>query len=375
MAKIKLIFIVFATLLSLTGFSQVVTETIQVDTTTLQYKVIYKPTLTKQIFSKKIAVFANDTSVVAISKNYTYNYLNGIYRVFYPSGRLRIFANYANNKLNGEWTWYNENGIIITKGVYKNDIKNGYWAYKSIKTYGRYKHGLKKGWWKRIDENEKKHKSYYKKGVLQTGEGTKGDRLIPKILKKEPVNNKKEKVKIVNPAINNEYQQAISFLTENVIFRKKIKAYYGNSFKEIQQIKKLFKNDKFQFNVSPIILALDISYFIKETKSNRILVDKINFILKKKEKILEKEFNGQQIKKDTLINTYSTNKSSPMIIYFSQLSNNLMRIDVLKKNKPLKDNNFEERLKTINANQLFSLLLYFDNNTILKGVEYQKKLP
>ena len=115
----------------------------QIDTTTESLKVIYHPENTSSYYFKKIAVFANDTSQIAVEKSFTNYGQNGVYKVFYPNGRLKIKTVYANNKINGEWVYYNPKGVIITKGLYKNGVKHGYWAYKSIRTYGRYKNGYK----------------------------------------------------------------------------------------------------------------------------------------------------------------------------------------------------------------------------------------
>ncbi|HIA12572.1 MAG TPA: hypothetical protein EYN69_10955, partial [Flavobacteriales bacterium] len=44
-------------------------------------------TLTNGVFTKKFYVFADDTATLAVEKNYSYNYLNGIYRAYYPDGK------------------------------------------------------------------------------------------------------------------------------------------------------------------------------------------------------------------------------------------------------------------------------------------------
>lgn len=111
---------------SLVVKSQVVEETIQLDTITKKIKVIYRPSYTHPTthYTKKIGVFPDDTSQIAIEKTYIRNQLNGIYKVYYPSGQLMVKAVFANDKHNGEFTWYQPNGIIKVKGIYKNDIKH-----------------------------------------------------------------------------------------------------------------------------------------------------------------------------------------------------------------------------------------------------------
>ena len=125
MGKITLTLFFSFTLLSYQSFSQVVEEIIQLDTVYETYKVIYKPTVSTSYYKKKIAVFANDTSQIAIEKTYTSYGQNGVYKVYYPTGRLKVFTVFANDKINGEWTWYDKKGVILIKGVYKNGELEG----------------------------------------------------------------------------------------------------------------------------------------------------------------------------------------------------------------------------------------------------------
>ena len=100
--------------------SQVVEEVIQLETTIERMQVVYRPSYTTtSLYQKKIAVFPNDTSQVAIEKTYLRGVLNGIYKVYYPSGQLKVRAVYANGRPNGEFTWYDEQGIIRIKGSTK----------------------------------------------------------------------------------------------------------------------------------------------------------------------------------------------------------------------------------------------------------------
>src|SRR3972149_2671640 len=118
--KANLFFLFF--LFSANFFSQVVEEVIQLDTISQTIQVIYKPVTFSSYYTKKIAVFANDTSQIAIEKTFNNFGQNGVYKVYYPSGRLKVFTVFANNKINGEWTWYDEKGIILVKGEYENGV-------------------------------------------------------------------------------------------------------------------------------------------------------------------------------------------------------------------------------------------------------------
>ena len=219
--------------------AQIVEEIVQIDTTTESLKVIYHPENTSSYYFKKIAVFANDTSQIAVEKSFTNYGQNGVYKVFYPNGRLKIKTVYANNKINGEWVYYNPKGVIITKGLYKNGVKHGYWAYKSIRTYGRYKNGYKNKRWKRFDESENKYISHYRKGVLQSGEGfgTEMPFYISTAKKNAIVKDTTINSGPDSTTVNGEYEQAISFLKGNVMEKinciydrgREDKAYYkGN---------------------------------------------------------------------------------------------------------------------------------------------------
>jgi hypothetical protein len=357
-------------LFSFNSFSQIVEELFTLDTINETYKVIYKPQKSSSYYFKKIAVFADDTSQIAIEKTYTSYAQNGVYKVYYPSGRLKLKTVYANNKIYGEWTWYDEKGIILVKGKYKEGIKHGFWAYKSLKIYGRYKKGLKHKKWKRLDENEKKHFSYYKKGVLVRGEGYINDK-APIHSKKDTAIIKKETIKENSNKLSNEYEQAISFLTKNVILRKEIKKYFGGSIIATQEIKKQFKRDKFQYVISPTILALGNASFYEESTKGKIKVAIIDSLLKTNT-ITFSSAKINVVREDSSLYKHSTDNTSPMVIYFGELKSNLMRIDVLKLNEIDLENNFVERYSSANESQKFSILLYFNNSGQLKGAEYQK---
>lgn len=386
----------FSFLLSVqASFSQVVEEVIQIDTTREVVKVIYKPIVKEAYYFKKVAVFADDTSQIAIEKSYNKFGQNGLYKVYYPSGRLKIKTVFANNKINGEWTYYGLNGIIITKGIYKENVKNGYWAYKSLKIYGRYKKGLKNKKWKRYDENEKKYLSHYNNGILTGGEGYDGDEKIDG----EPVKRnifsslfpkKRKKTELVveeadtvdglptqgdhENEVRKEYKQAISFLTTNALFRRTAKSHFGGS------MKKYFKKDGFKFAIANGIMNLSINSFIKESEEGKIMVAKIDSLLKSEKKEITVEFNSKkhegletdEVDETFNLNSYSTDKASPVTVYFSFISHNLMRIDVIKYEEVISINDYYKKHSASLENQQFKILLYFNDEGVLKGAEYQK---
>jgi len=372
MNKIKTTFFLAFFLFSASFFSQVVDEIVQLDTTFETLKVIYKPIVSSTYYFKKIAVFAADTSQVAIEKTFTNYGQNGVYKVYYPTGRLKVFTVFANNKINGEWTWYDKKGIILVKGIYKNGVKNGYWAYKHLKIYGRYKKGLKNRKWKRFDVNKKKYISHYKKGILISGEGYGNDRLPSEIIK-DSAYTKQNNINGNGVAQKTkEYDQAISFLTENIVFKKKLKAYFGgSSLKEIRAIKKYYKQDKFQFSISPSIINLDYGSFYKESIEGKIQVPIIDSLLKMHTVSITPHIT-KVVKEDNNLRESSTKKTSAMLVYFGEVKDNLLRIDVVKNDEEPVGTNFLKNYNSANKNQKFSILLYFNNEGILKAAEYQK---
>ncbi len=369
MVNIKANLFFLFSLFSANFFSQVVEEVIQLDTIFQPIPVIYQPVAFSSYYTKKIAVFANDTSQIAIEKTFNNFGQNGVYKVYYPSGRLKVLTVFANNKINGEWTWYDEKGIILVKGEYVNGVKEGYWAYKQLKIYGRYKKGLKHKRWIRVDVNQKKYFSHYRNGILKHGEGFVNDKL-PLGIVKDSTTTKNDTVQ-QNNQHHAEVEQTISFLTENIVFKKALKAHFGGTLKQIRTVKKYFKKDKFQFVVSPTVLSLPYASFYQQSAAGKIEVAIIDSILKTQTKTFDKSPIGL-IRTDNSLFLQSANKTSPMVVYFGELKENLMRIDIVKYNEPIDENSFLEKYVTADENQKFSILLYFNNKGELKAAAYQK---
>lgn len=345
-----------------TVFAQVVEETIQLDTITETIEVIYKPSESSSYYEKKIGVFANDTSQIAIEKTYARGVQNGIYKVYYPSGKLKVKAVFANGKHNGEFTWYQPDGIIYVKGVYKEGIKHGYWAYKHLKIYGRYKKGKRHRMWYTPDANNKKVKSHYKNGVLVKGKGFGNDNFVntnDSVYQKndttivestQPNSIKKENI---------HFNQAIEFLEHNAVFRKTIKTHFK---KDIQKYKKNYKQDVFQFKVAKTTPSMEINSFLAKSKAGEVKVAVIDYILKNEADNLKQKFNTTNVSIDKEVVHKASNKEAQTTVYFSELHYNLMRIDVVW--------NPEKEIKT--AETTFKILLYFDDDGTLKGAEYLK---
>lgn len=353
---------------------EVVTETIQVDTSFISYQVIYKETV-GDYFQLKKAVFANDTSVVAIEKNYSNGIQNGITRVYYPSGKLRIKAIYGNGKLQGEWTLYDEDGVINTKGVYNYGIKDGYWAYKSLKTYGRYSNGVKHRNWVKKDLNNQKHKAFYWNGKKKSGSA----------IFEENYKTSANTMSATTPtdssavssdstvilAIDKRYINTFKYLAQNYFFRKATKDYFRDSKKErakfIDHYVDLNK-DVFKFRIAPYISPLDISPFLKTEKLEKPTLDSL---LKANGTVIQQELLNTTILEQSGFRLYSTDKDSKMMLFVSNFSNNILLINLAEYTETYEDPSLVEKSEKKSTKTLSMLFLFNQNNDITE-VLYQK---
>lgn len=339
------------------SFSQSIKETIVIDSISQVYDVIYLPTKEKGIFQKKTAVFSNDTSIVAIEKNFSNGRQNGIYKVYYPSGKLRIFTIYANNKINGDWSNYDEGGILVTKGKYQAGIKHGYWAYRSEKCYGKYRNGLKSGKWKCFNQNGGKHVNYYKKG--------KGK--FKDFEKEHSTPSQKNKT----TPIKKEYANAINHIARNYYFRKVLKDYYCKTKAERNKFNRYFsKNDNFRFFIAPIIVPTGMADLI--TNNGNIKTIKIDSILKTNTKQYDTIFSNYKAYPNTNISSYSTDTSSTFSVFFSEIKNNLLRVDLIEYPSTLERDYSDSH--TSGKGEKFAILFYFNDAKEVIEIKYQKRL-
>lgn len=116
------------------------------DSTIFEHEVIFKSNDT--INGKVLAVYANDTSIIAYQGSYYQGYKNGNWKYYYPTGKIMEWSIYQKGMRNGDYTKFDIEGNVLVKGKYLNDIKHGAWAYRSHKLYGKFKNGLKHGKWK-----------------------------------------------------------------------------------------------------------------------------------------------------------------------------------------------------------------------------------
>ncbi len=358
------------------SFSQVVEETIQLDTITETIKVIYRPDIYNETtrYTKRVGVFADDTSQVAIEKTYIRDALNGIYKVNYPSGKPKVKAVYVNGNPSGEFTWYKEDGVIRVKGVYLDSLKHGFWAYKYLKIYGRYKQGKKHGAWYKLDANRQKIKSWYSNGNLVRGKGFETNDYVPEItdttnliIVAKDTNTQNSEVSL---KIREEYEQVVDYLKNNAVLRKRIKAHFGSKTADLLKFKKCYINNVFQFSIYNTIMPLSMDRFIEKSEKNKIVVAKIDSIVKNTPD-LGQLFSNSKNEQDDNLDNYSSKKEVLITVYFSDIVNQLMRVDVVWNKEKKEFNSKLEQLNQIESDKKYSILLYFNNKGDLAGAEYQ----
>lgn len=376
MLKKTFFFLAFTLMCFSIKAQNVVTETIQIDTNFVTYDIIYTDTLTKGIFSKVIAVFADDTSQIAIEKNYTNNYQNGLYKAYYPSGGLMVKAIYANNKLHGEFTYFDKIGEVAIKGIYNEGVKHKYWAYRYLKCYGRYKHGKKSGKWKCLNTHGgkyiTKYPNLYLRGMfgfvkIRTNNPTTNDSIVPQPINDSLIADTSNQVQ----EIDTFYLSAITYLARNYYIRNRIKIQFTKTKKERKYYDKYFdyKKDLFLFAVSPTIIPLGLPPFL--TEPEKLTSDTINAQLTANIKQYKDGFSSHPVRTDLVLYQYSTQPTSDMILYFSEVVNNMLRVDIVEfRNR--NDESFEEIYKLPNARK-YSILIYFNQIKDVKAVEYQQQ--
>ncbi|MCW8913413.1 MAG: hypothetical protein OQJ96_10260 [Flavobacteriales bacterium] len=377
MLKKLLLFLSFTSVCFSIKAQKIVKETIQIDTNFVTYNVIYKETITKGIFSKAIAVFADDTSQIAIEKNYTNNYQNGLYKAYYPSGGLMVKAVYANNKLHGEFTYFDKLGEVAIKGIYKEGVKHKYWAYRYLKCYGRYKDGKKSGKWKCLNTDGgkyiTKYPNLYLTGIFDFVRIRNNNTSTP-VNDNTPRDNNDSLSSDSNykvAPIDTFYLSAITYLARNYYIRNRIKIQFTKTKKERKYYDKYFdyKRDLFLFSVSPTIIPLGLAPFL--TESEKLTSDTINTQLTANIEKYKNGFSSHPVKTDLALFEYSTAPNSDMILYFSEVVDHMLRVDIVEF-RGRSNETFEEIYHHTNARK-YSILIYFNQIKDVKAVEYQQQ--
>lgn len=110
---------------------------------------------------------------------YTNGKLNGIRKVFYPSGIIAEEATYINGIKEGLYKKYAENGIVLEESNYKNDQYEGQAIFKSptnvVVAKGVFVNGQKSGIWEfntdgkisKQNMSKKNNKKFVKKAITR----------------------------------------------------------------------------------------------------------------------------------------------------------------------------------------------------------------
>lgn len=115
---------------------------------------------------REVAVYVKDTTTTAYIKHFYNGYQNGVYKSFYPNGKIMEKIIYQKDKKNGEYVLFSYSGMIMIKGVYKDDVKNGFWADRVNMIYGRYKNGKRHKRWKWYYNETNYYRYYFNDGVM-----------------------------------------------------------------------------------------------------------------------------------------------------------------------------------------------------------------
>lgn len=346
------------------------------DTTTYTVKIV---SIENGHYIKETAYFTDNPSKIAFERNFLNGNQNGLFKLYYPNGKIKVKAIFYNNKLNGELSVYRNDGYLTIKGEYKNGLKHGYWAYRLKKCYGRYKHNLRNGKWKCFNQEEKKYTAYFDDGNINNKKDNQHFALDKIGEDLPPLTNNHNSLSIhedssYQKTINNpKYEQAINYLRSNLLLHSNIKDHYHQGFKQNRAFRKYFENKLFRFVLSPYVVKTGISTFIKESNHFKIEVPIIDSVLKQQPNKLLTQFEKHQTKHIPQLSNYSTDTTSILTVYFSQAEKNLLRIDIIRTEEPIHKMDYLSVYKNAKPEQIFRILLYFNEKNQLKGAEYEKR--
>jgi len=95
--------------------------------------------------------YSDYDGVLLSEEQFTEGIKNGLFRTFYPDGKVAEAINYRDGKKDGDWIQYFDDGKLKFKGAYFADEKEGaftgYFPDGRINLSGAYKAGHKQGNW------------------------------------------------------------------------------------------------------------------------------------------------------------------------------------------------------------------------------------
>lgn len=112
--------------------------------------------------------YHEDSAVIMTLEQYVRGKLNGVRKVFYPSGKIAEEAAYVNGQKEGPYKSYAENGIVLEETIYKDGEYDGPAIFRApsgeIASQGLYKNGKKVGMWKVLEKGKLKDVNMNKRG-------------------------------------------------------------------------------------------------------------------------------------------------------------------------------------------------------------------
>jgi len=112
--------------------------------------------------------YHEDSTVIMTLEQYVGGKLNGVRKVFYPSGKIAEEATYVNGQKEGPYKSYTENGVLLEETNYKNGEYDGPAIFRApsgeIASQGLYKNGKKVGMWKVLEKGKLKDVNMNKQG-------------------------------------------------------------------------------------------------------------------------------------------------------------------------------------------------------------------
>jgi antitoxin component YwqK of YwqJK toxin-antitoxin module len=117
--------------------------------------------------------YHENSAVIMTTENYKNGALDGIRKVYFPTGTLAEEANYIYGIKDGVYKSYAENGVLLENSIYKNGQYEGQAVFKNASNVevgkGKFKNGKKVGIWNynnggtRTTENMDKKKANFEK--------------------------------------------------------------------------------------------------------------------------------------------------------------------------------------------------------------------
>jgi antitoxin component YwqK of YwqJK toxin-antitoxin module len=135
------------------------------------YTTFFEPTGTKVSEGKEInklregewVYYHYKAKSIMAKETYKQGKIEGVRRVFFPSGEIAEETSYLNGIKDGPYRKFTEKAVVLEEATYKNDKYEGPAIYRdgkgNIASQGVYKAGLKTGVWKFLENGKLKEKN------------------------------------------------------------------------------------------------------------------------------------------------------------------------------------------------------------------------